>query len=110
MYAVIVFPVVSLTLAAFRLAELGFLGFMMMTCETTPLRCGFCTKSGERTFLVSGLGFLRTAWFSVPNDVAEAWKERWGRRDRMAELLLLLLLLANALGSLDTRREREGAV
>jgi hypothetical protein len=36
MYAMTVFPVVSLTRATFRFAELGFLGFIVKICAHTP--------------------------------------------------------------------------
>lgn len=43
-------PVVSLTLAILRRAELGFLGVMVLTCRQTPLLCGQLFKAGDLLF------------------------------------------------------------
>jgi hypothetical protein len=56
MYVVISIPFVSLTLATFRRAELGFLGVTVYTLVQTPLRCGHLCRAGA---FVLPLGFLR---------------------------------------------------
>ncbi len=43
-------PVVSLTLAILRKAELGFLGVMVRTCKHTPRLCGHPFKAGDFVF------------------------------------------------------------
>lgn len=60
------FPVVSLTRATFRLAELGFLGVAMIRRVTTPLRWGETSSKGDfdwTCFL--GILFARIDWFIV---------------------------------------------
>lgn len=74
------FPVVSLTRATFRLAELGFLGFAMMSWVTTPFLWGHPSNKGDLTlFCFLGILFALIDWFIVRNAVAEAWKERFCR-------------------------------
>ncbi len=43
-------PVVSLTLAILRKAELGFFGVIVLTCRHTPRRCGHAFKAGDFVF------------------------------------------------------------
>ncbi len=43
-------PVVNLTLAILRSAELGFLGVMVRTCKHTPRLCGQAFKAGDLLF------------------------------------------------------------
>jgi hypothetical protein len=50
MYAVTSIPVVSLTLATFRNAELGFLGVDVYTRVHTPLFCGAPLSAGVLVF------------------------------------------------------------
>ena len=54
MYAVIIFPLLNLTLAVFRSPEFGFFGLVMPTFRHTPLSSGLSTSAGERG--------LRAAW------------------------------------------------
>jgi len=71
------FPVVSLTLATLRLAELGFFGFAMIRRVTTPFLCGEVSRSGDLDFsCFFGTLFARIDWLIVRNEVGEAWKER----------------------------------
>jgi hypothetical protein len=58
MYAVISIPLVSLTLAILRRAELGFLGVVVFTCVQTPLRCGQLFNAGDFVFTVAA----RRSW------------------------------------------------
>lgn len=74
------FPVTSLIRATLRLAELGFLGFIHVTMETTPLWKGLPSMRGERGglrlfFFPMGF-FRRMAWFMVTSAGGLAWKER----------------------------------
>ena len=46
MYAITNLPVLSLTLATFRTAELGFLGFVVYTLLQTPFLNGEPSKFG----------------------------------------------------------------
>jgi hypothetical protein len=67
MYVVISIPFVSLTLATFRRAELGFLGVTVYTLVQTPLLCGQFCRAGAVVLL---FGFLRpflTSWLIVGN-------------------------------------------
>ena len=50
MYDVTSIPVVSLTLAIFLSAELGFLGVMVLTCKHTPLLWGQALSAGDFVF------------------------------------------------------------
>jgi hypothetical protein len=45
-------PVVSLTLATFLNAELGFLGVCVLTCKHTPRRCGHRFSAGAFDFFL----------------------------------------------------------
>jgi hypothetical protein len=44
-------PVVNLTLATLRKAELGFFGVIVRTCKHTPRLCGQAFKAGDLLFL-----------------------------------------------------------
>ena len=78
MYACTNLPVVNLTRATFRLAELGFFGFMMKTELTTPFSWGRFSRGGD----LGRAGFLtclrRVDWFRVPSAGKDWWKERKG--------------------------------
>ena len=50
MYAVITFPVLSLTLAIFLSPELGFFGFVVPTFKHTPFSSGLSLNWGDRSF------------------------------------------------------------
>ena len=56
MYAVTSNPFVSLTLAIFLKAELGFLGVLVLTTVQTPLLCGHSLSAGAVEVL--GVTFL----------------------------------------------------
>src|ERR1700733_765345 len=65
MYAVTSRPLLNLTRAIFRSAELGFLGVMVLTCRQTPRFCGQASRS--LTLLIRGKlrrGFLMS-WLIV---------------------------------------------
>jgi len=65
MYANTVFPFDNLTLAILRLAELGFLGFVIIKRVQTPFRWGQTSSKGDFIFSTF-LGLLRfMAWFRV---------------------------------------------
>lgn len=78
MYAWTVLPVVSLTFATLRLAELGFFGFAMKIWLTTPFFCVFPSSSGDLDALIFLGALRRVAWFKV----AEAGRDGWNARDR----------------------------
>jgi hypothetical protein len=68
---------VSFTRATFRLAELGFFGLAIISCVTTPFRCGQFSNSGDLTFpCFLGMRFARMDWLMVLNAMEEAWKDR----------------------------------
>ena len=53
------YPLVSLTLATFRIAELGFLGVVVYTRVQTPRFCGHCSKCCDLDLLILGCLGLR---------------------------------------------------
>lgn len=70
-------PVDSLTLATFRLAELGFLGVLMSRRVTTPFFCGQASSRGERTFAdFFGVRLARMDWLMVRCAAGVGWKDR----------------------------------
>src|SRR5690606_130257 len=52
MYAFTSLPLVNLTLATLRIAELGFLGVVVYTRVQSPRRCGHESKAADLLFLV----------------------------------------------------------
>src|SRR5436305_13679960 len=71
MYAPTSIPLVSLTRATFRRAELGFLGVVVYTRVHTPRRCGAATRflrplpdfrPGVASFFFGAWRPLRTSW------------------------------------------------
>ncbi len=63
MYAVTSNPEVSLTLATFRRAELGFLGVVVYTLVQTPRRWGHCLRAGDLVLtLALARSFLISCW------------------------------------------------
>ena len=82
MYAWTVSPLLSLTRATLRLAELGFFGFAMKMLLTTPLFCGLLCSSGDVGIFLRFLCFRRVDWLSVTNAGGEAWnaRRRWGAK------------------------------
>jgi len=58
-------PVVSLTLATLRIAELGFLGVRVVTWTHTPRRNGQAFKAGDFVLVLTCFRGLRTSWFMV---------------------------------------------
>ena len=53
------YPLVSLTLATLRIAELGFLGVVVYTRVQTPRFCGHCSKCCDLDLLILGCLGLR---------------------------------------------------
>jgi len=47
------------------MAELGFLGVLVVTCTQTPLRKGQPLRAGDLVFAFCGRRPLRTNWFIV---------------------------------------------
>jgi hypothetical protein len=58
-------PLVSLTRATLRSAELGFLGVVVYTLVQTPRFCGHSFKAGAVDFLVISFLPLRISWLIV---------------------------------------------
>lgn len=82
-YANVVLPFVNFTRANLRLAELGFLGFIVPTCAQTPLRWGQLFRAGD---LVRGLEVWRAprmTWLSVARVGEVVWNERGDTKDGM---------------------------
>jgi hypothetical protein len=73
MYAWGTFPDVSLARATLRLAELGFLGFVINACMTMPFRWGLLSRRGALDEAFFGEG-LQRAWLSTLGTGAEGWK------------------------------------
>ena len=73
MYAWGTFPDVSLARATLRLAELGFLGFVINACMTMPFRWGLLSRRGALDEAFFG-GGLQRAWLSTLGTGAEGWK------------------------------------
>jgi hypothetical protein len=73
MYAWGTFPDVSLARATLRLAELGFLGFVINACMTMPFRWGLLSRRGALDEAFFG-GGLQCAWLSTLGTGAEGWK------------------------------------
>lgn len=74
-YAVTVFPVVSLTRATLRTAEFGFFGFCVPTLTQTPFLCGQACRFGD---LERAIDFClrapRITWLKVVTDrVWRSW-------------------------------------
>jgi len=65
MYAVTSTPVVNLTLATFRSAELGFLGVEVYTRVHTPLFWGAPLSAGVLVFFFIRLRPFLTSWLMV---------------------------------------------
>lgn len=74
-----ILPLLQRTLAHFRMAELGFLGFVVKILAQTPLTKGAPSRAGVRLgFGRCGLRAPRTTWRYV---VAAAGVEEKGRED-----------------------------
>lgn len=58
-------PLISLTRATLRRAELGFLGVVVYTLVQTPRFCGHSFKAGAVDFLVISSLPLRISWLIV---------------------------------------------
>ena len=91
----------SFTRATFRLAELGFFGLAIISCVTTPFRCGQASSNGDLTLpCFFGTLFARMDWLIVLNVVGETWKERLESKDDEAKPSVVLwrhVLLNNEL-------------
>jgi hypothetical protein len=81
----VVFPVLSLTLATLRFAEFGFLGFMTKIWEQTALRWGQLLSKGDlenSDFRFLG-GLRRMLWLSVRESEDEEWNKQEVFRDQL---------------------------
>ena len=72
MKAIISFPLLRRTRQHLRLAEFGFLGFLMRSCSTIPFICGL-PLMGPLAFGFRLTGPCLMIWFSVLHHVGETW-------------------------------------
>ena len=71
MKAIISFPLLRRTRQHLRLAEFGFLGFLMRSCSTIPFICGL-PLMGPRALGFRLMGPCLMIWFSVLHHAGEA--------------------------------------